>query len=89
MNTETAESDFFVMKPTDNAKNALSKWLQRKTFDSYTHGWKDKKGNEGIGLLRSTSRGNNAKAGVIICLDQTLDTAIEIIEKHLRGGSNV
>lgn len=80
----------FVMKPTDAAAYALKKWLQDKDFNTLSTGWKDKRGNPGISLSKEIKGYNNRlrleKRGVIICIDDTFDKAIEIVEQHLGYG---
>lgn len=81
--------DIFIMKPAPSAEFALKKWLHERDFNTYSWGWQDKKGNEGIGLSRESGNPKNPKlhrAGVIICLDGSFDKACEIVQNHLGYG---
>lgn len=81
--------NIFIMRDTKNAEFALKKWLEERNFNNYSFGWKDKKGNDGIGLNEETGNHKNPtikKAGVIICLDGSFDKARDIVEDHLGYG---
>ncbi len=89
MTNEKSRKDIFIMKPTDGAAFALKKWLEERTFNNFSFGWQDKKGNDGIGLNEEYGNPKNPKvkkAGVIICLDGSFDKAREIVEQHIGYG---
>lgn len=81
--------NIFIMRDTKNAEYALGKWLGERNFNNYSFGWKDKRGNDGIGLSEESGNPKNpnvTKAGVIICLDGSFDKARDIVEDHLGYG---
>lgn len=82
-------NDIFIMKPTNSAEFALKKWLSDREFNNFSAGWKDKKGNDGVGLIEEFGNPKNPrikKCGVIICLDGSVSKTIEIVENHLGYG---
>lgn len=88
-NNDKNRKDIFIMKSTDGAAFALKKWLEDRKFNNFSFGWKDKRGNDGIGLNEEYGDLKNpkiTKAGVIICLDGSFDKAREIVENHLGYG---
>lgn len=88
-NRNQDRKNIFIMRDTKSAEYALGKWLGERQFNSYSSGWKDKKGNDGIGLIEefgNLREPHIKKAGVIICLDNTSEKAREIVEAHLGYG---
>jgi len=77
------DSDFFVLSENEKSKETLKDWLQSRDFNDYEMGKNDKRGNPMIKLLNRTGRKNFTKAGLICCLGDSKDDAIQIIDFHL------
>ena len=83
MDSKPKAGSLFVARNTENSRYALKKWLSERDFNNFSSGWKDKRGNDGIGLVLDLRGKPIQKNGVIVCVDNNLAEVVDMVENHL------
>ena len=86
---EKIKGALFVARNTESSKKALIPWLKQREFNNFSSGWKDKRGNDGIGLVLDLRGKPIERNGVIICTDNNLADVVSVVENFLANKENV